>query len=141
VGKIELSLEEYDALRAKTRHLQKLVTDAEAARDAALTADPTGRIPTLTGAIIDAFEVIRFAVGNLDPRTVRDWPHKSLDRFANVLKDLPGASHIPKETALEFIGFAYEARMLEQDRAEHPENYPSQPTQPTSNGDDAKPST
>jgi hypothetical protein len=137
VGKIELSLQEYDALRARARELQRQVNEAEAARDAALTQDPSGRIPILTSAILDAFEVVRFAVGNLDPRTVREWPYKELDRFANVLKDLPGAPPIPKETALEFIGFAYEARLLEEDRAAHPENYPSQPTQVTDEGDNA----
>jgi hypothetical protein len=147
MGQITLSLEEYDALRAKQRHLQGLINKAEAERDTALTQDPTGRIPTLTAALIDAFEVIRFAVGNLDPRTIRDWPHKSLDRFANVLKDLPGASHIARETAIEFRTFAYEAALLERDRAEHPESYPSQATQEarpvpeSSNGNGAKAAT
>lgn len=137
MGKIELSLEEYDALRAKLRTMQKQVNDAEAARDAALTQDPSGLVPSLVNGMLDAFEIIRFAVGNLDPRTVRGWPYKNLDRFANRLKDLPGAPRIPKETALEFVAFAYEARLLEEDRAAHPDSYPTTPTQVVDEGGNA----
>ena len=136
MAEIKMSLDEYDALRAKHRTLQQQINEAEAARDAALTQDPSGRVPKLTTAMLDGFEVIRFAVSNLAPETVRNWPYLHLRRFANVLKDLPGAPAIARETALEFLLFAGEAERLEKDRAEHADQYPSQPTEIASKPDD-----
>lgn len=129
MAEIKLSLEEYDALRARTHELQRQLNAAEAARDAALCADPTGLTQQLTQMILDVLPVAQFTVGNLDPRTVRGWPHAELHRFATTLKDLPGIPTLARETALEFIAFAYEARLIEESRAKRPEEYPAPQTE------------
>jgi hypothetical protein len=131
-----MSLDEYDAIRAKQRTLQRQINEAEAARDAALTHDPSGRVPELTNAILDSFEVVRFAVSNLAPETIRNWPYLHLRRFANVLKDLPGAPPIARETALELLLFAGEAERLERARAANADQYPTRPTEIRSTPDD-----
>jgi len=66
--------------------------------------------------------VVKFAVGNLAPETVRGWPYADLKTFADELVKLPGADTGLKEYALDIQNFIREAREVENLRRERDES-------------------
>jgi hypothetical protein len=68
-------------------------------------------------ALNHTIEIVRFAIANLEPRTVRGWPHESLSAFAALLPDLPGIDRSLAESAGDLTLFARGAREWEEARA------------------------
>src|SRR5690349_6014119 len=63
-----------------------------------------------------ARHIVQFAVGNLDPRTIRNWPHADLSEFSTWLRVAYPDDQIVIELCDEFDRFAMEARELEIER-------------------------
>jgi hypothetical protein len=118
MAEITMSLQEYeeiktqrDEARQEMAELRKKLHDAE-------MRDPSERVPGLVRAVEAALPVVKFAVGNLAPETVRGWPYDDLAAFAEELDKLPGADTRMQEYALEFRNFVREAQSIEADRRE-----------------------
>lgn len=118
MAEITMSLQEYEEIktqRDEARHemseLRKKLHDAE-------MRDPSERVPGLVRAVEAALPIIKFAVGNLAPETIRGWPYDELVAFAEELDRLPGADAAMREYALEFRNFAREAQSVEAGRRE-----------------------
>jgi len=72
-----------------------------------------------TKALIDsALPIIQFAVGHLDPATVRNWPHVNLVAVANLIDRLCPDDANLRSLAIEFRTFSNEAARLDRFRAD-----------------------
>jgi len=105
---VTLPLTELDDIRNTVQTRDAKIAELEAALTAAEISDASGRIDLLVEALSTAMPIIAFAVANLDPTTVRGWPHKELSDFAARLPSLPGATPLQKEVAIELGAFAKE---------------------------------
>ena len=113
---INLPLGEWQEAQNK---LQKAEQDAEELRRNIRTLereDPSGRVTRLFQTLDDALTVARYAVGNLDPSTVRGWPFEALRALGERLQSLPGATAEHTHLGLEFVNFAREAEAVEKGR-------------------------
>jgi hypothetical protein len=118
MAEITMSMQEYkelesqrDTAREEAAELRKKLHNAE-------MTDPGERIPGLVRAIEASLPIVKFAVGNLAPETVRGWPYDELVAFAEELDKLPGADTRTREYALEFRNFVREAQDVERGRRE-----------------------
>lgn len=86
---ISIPLDEFDGLRTQVQKLQEVATAAKAAAEATKLEDPADRVRPMVEAMAAATAIIRFAVSNLDPETIRRWPYKELRVFAKALALTP----------------------------------------------------
>lgn len=56
---------------------------------AAKQADPANRIKALNDFARSAIEIVRFAVANLNPESIRGWPTNALKNVADLMAALP----------------------------------------------------
>lgn len=119
------------ALTAEVGSLQEQLTNAKL--DAG--GDATRQFHA---AFLDAMEIVRFAIGNLDPLTVRGWPYQRLAMIAAALKILPGIGGDQVDTANDLGHFARKCEEWEKARAQgveqaklHGENAARGPIVPT----------
>lgn len=113
-----MSMEEFDELRARLRRAHDENGKLQEKLNAALQADPTGRVPVFVDAIRAALPIVRFGVSNLDPRTVTRWPYEALATFAAALSQMPELGPDIAECAIELRAFAHEAKLFEQERVD-----------------------
>jgi hypothetical protein len=116
VAEIKMSIEEFQEFQRQRDVALERATDLEKRLEKAHLADPEGRIARVLEAFNAALPVVKFATGNLDPRTVRGWPYEQLETLSHVLDELPTADPAYKELALEFRNFIAEGRALEAER-------------------------
>jgi hypothetical protein len=116
-AQITMSVDEYDEQREHLRRAHAENAKLTDKLNAALQADPEGRIPVLVEAILAALPVVRFGVSNLDPRAVTRWPFEALREFADALEKAPGLGDDKLECAIELRAFAHEIELIEHDRA------------------------
>lgn len=114
---ISVPLDEFDALRSRIRDLELSVEKAKAEAEAAKLIDPAGRVAAMASVMADATAVIRFAVSNLDPETIRRWPYQELVRFAKALVDAPGIEG-RDAISMELQNFAKDCESWEKYRIE-----------------------
>lgn len=112
---IELSLAEYDALRARATH-----AELELAKSRDERRLPTSeREADLLASTRHALAVVRFAVSNLDPETIRNWPWRDLEAFADHF-GVTGTPEVHEQEALDtFRIFARECEDLDRLRADN----------------------
>lgn len=118
MAQIMLSREEYDTLMYDRRMAESRVAELEQKLEQVRLEDPSDRVPPLVACIRSALPIVQFALGNLDPTTVRGWPHEAVTAFAETIRSLPGADVTIHEMGLEFLNFARYAARVERDRAE-----------------------
>lgn len=117
---VTITLADLNALKLQIAQANERSAKAEKETAAARLVDPSGRLPELLATIEAALPIVQFAVGNLDPTTVRGWPHKELAAFA---KGLASLSDREKDAiAEEFTTFAKLAGGLEEFRKERDKN-------------------
>lgn len=116
MAEITMSIQEYEELKTQRDTAEARAAAMEAKAAAAELSDPDDIIVKLMDAIDAALPIIKFAAGNLDPRTVRGWPYPELETFAKTLDTLPGADIATKDTALEFRNFILEGQATEAER-------------------------
>jgi hypothetical protein len=117
-AQVTMSLAELDELRGKLMAAREEAGKLQAKLTAALAADPEGRVTVLIDAIRAVLPIIRFAVANIDPRTMTRWPYEDLRNFAKALRGVPAFGADIEECAIEFEAFSREAELIELDRAE-----------------------
>jgi hypothetical protein len=117
-SKVEISLSALDELREGVRTSKEQIAQLQKALRTAQLEDKSGRIPELMRALHAAIEVVQFAVGNLDPTTVRGWPYEALRTLADVLEQTPGLQEDANMRSLagELRHFAGVAASLEEFR-------------------------
>lgn len=116
MAEIKMSLEEYQEF---IRQRDTALADAETAKQKLVEAqlhDPDGMVQQLLDAVNAALPVVKFATGNLDPRTVRGWPYASLEAISKALDVMPTTDPAYKELAAEFRSFVHEGQALEAER-------------------------
>ena len=118
-GQITIPIEKYTAMQERGNKLERELKDALAACQKAETTDPQNRIDHLRCTLQHALVVVDFAVANLDPETVRGWPHKDLEELSADMKNLPGASTLEKQVSVAFHEFARFAAQIEMRRAQN----------------------
>ena len=106
---LTITLEDLDAMRSRIAAADEHIHRLEAELVAASTRDASGLVPQLLDVIATVIPIVQFAVGNLDPATVRGWPHQLLDSFGEKLLTMPGTTDALKEFALELRVFARQA--------------------------------
>lgn len=116
MAEITMSLPEYQELTSQRDDARREAAELRDQLRKAEMRDPEGRIPNLVLGMEAALSVIKFAVGNLAPETVRGWPYPDLLTFVDALEKLPGVGTETKEYALEFRNFVREARQIERER-------------------------
>lgn len=111
---ISLELSEYhDLMNAKSAAENKT---ADLERQLQITQTSDVLVGHLCEALKAAREVVRFAVANLPPETVRGWPADQLKKFADLLETAPGATQDYRDMAMDLRLFSREADTLEQMR-------------------------
>jgi hypothetical protein len=116
MAQITMSLPEYQELTTQRDEARQHLADLKAKVANEQLSDPEGIIESLVSALHASLPIVKFAAGNLDPRTVRGWPYDALEHYAQVLDELPGADTVLRETALEFRNFIFEGRTVESER-------------------------
>lgn len=115
---VNIPLSELDQLRDSLRVLQNRVVELEKQVVEAKMSDPAGTIRLLQEIVDHALPVVQFAIANLEPSTVRGWPHESLREFAKKLVEMPNATTHTQELSREFEHFAKLAAGYEEFRRE-----------------------
>jgi hypothetical protein len=117
-AKVEISLSNLDDLRNDIRKAQARVADLEKQLVDAQLQDASGLVPKLVEALKSANTVVQFAVGNLDPTTVRGWPYEALRTIADTITAIPGLRDDADMRSLveEYRNFAGVAAGLEEFR-------------------------
>lgn len=112
---VNVSLASYQALLDE---LEKLRTELLAQRQQ--PSAPTDTDAAHARAALErALAIVQFAVGNLDPRTVRGWPVEDVTALANLIEAaLPNYPHadVLAITLREFAGEAADVDRFRRDR-------------------------
>jgi hypothetical protein len=118
-AKVEISLADLDNLRNARAAAENKARELAEALDAArvLNAGAGGDGALLVQALTCALEVVRFAIGNLDPLTVRGWPCAHLLALAELLPKVPGVPPHVVELWCDWRIFARRAAEWEDARA------------------------
>lgn len=125
-AKVEISLTDLDTLRkdrerweaeylALRKQFDELRTAVALAKPGDLPSLVDG--PNMAAALNHALTVITFAIGNLDPLTVRGWPAADLLALAELLPKLPGLDPLLVELWCDWRIFARRAAEWEAARA------------------------
>lgn len=115
---VTIEYQDLQKLQDRANRLERELADAQKTlEEARLGSDDDDR-RDLSSALKDATTIVTFAVGNLDPLSVRGWPYKELRRLAGKLESLPGVDPFLRESATDLKIFADEAAEWEKARAE-----------------------
>lgn len=79
--------------------------------------DPANRIAPLNQLTRATFEIVRFAVANLNPENTRGWPTKALNSVADLMATLPDYQTDDGDFATELRSFARDCEDYALDRA------------------------
>ncbi|MGH7178286.1 MAG: hypothetical protein ACREJC_12975 [Tepidisphaeraceae bacterium] len=110
---LTLTLADYESLKAqRTKAEDDLAVVTKQLAEARLE-DPSGKLAPLNQFARDCLTIVRFAVANLPPETIRGWPYEELKRICQTLHVLPDFSTNDRDMALDVLGFAREAEDLE----------------------------
>jgi len=115
---VTLTLGQLQELQTKIVALEKEIADARRTIDSGRLGDPESSARALSTTLTDSLAVVRFAVANLDPLTVRGWPYDELRRVGAAIATLPGVSDFVRELSNTLVEFANRAEGWEQARAE-----------------------
>jgi hypothetical protein len=113
---ITLDLVEWETHATKLKNLENEIARlrSEPPKELAILSPDTANFSDIIRAGLD---IARFAVSNLDPEFVRNWPWRSLEAFATGLEHTPGLTVTELEVPLIFRRFAQECAQLERERA------------------------
>lgn len=114
---VNIPLADWTQTRQQIEELKKQLSDAEREIEQARLGDTRSEARRLAVGLDLAIHIVRFAIGHLDPLTVRGWPHQQLYDLANMLADLPGIDPMSAELAGDLKLFARQAREWEEARA------------------------
>lgn len=113
---VTLRLEDVDNMRKQIAALEAELSDAQKHVEAARMGEPGSDVNLLVLAVQSALPVVQFAVGHLDPLTVRGWPYEQLHAFAKLLPALPGIDPAVAECWADLARFADHAKSWERTR-------------------------
>jgi hypothetical protein len=119
-AQVTISLDELDELRGRLRKAHEDNAALSADMRAAEIASAGDRADGLLATIRQGLVVVRFAVANLDPETIRGWPWEALHGFAGSLSALPGATDLDRELAIELRAFSRACERREIERTGRP---------------------
>ena len=111
---ITMSMHDYRALERAHEILQERINALE--KNGVRTTEPAAAA-TWGQALRAALPVVQFAVGNLNPESVRDWPADSLRLLAAKMFELFPDDADRQSMAITFREFAKEAAKLERFRS------------------------
>jgi hypothetical protein len=95
--------------------LQRYASELECATEADGASAPTAPPSAWQEAAMMALPVVQFAIGNLDPQTVRGWPWQALQRLGEKMAELlPDQSEI----GIALTSFARECADTDRFRAQ-----------------------
>jgi len=114
---VNIPLSDWTQTRQKIEKLEKQLSDAYHLVEQVRLGDRSSDTRRLACGLDLAIHIVRFAIGHLDPLTVRGWPHRQLYDLANMLADLPGIDPMSAELAGDLKLFARQAREWEEARA------------------------
>lgn len=86
---ITISLAQVDELRAQVRGAYARVHELEIELANAKRADPSGRIHDLEVLACSMMPIVRFAIANLPPSEIANWPADAIRDMAYYLGALP----------------------------------------------------
>lgn len=115
-AKLEMSLADFQQLQTRMQDLErKNVELQKLADDVRLEAGGSE-----AGAFKDAFslamQIVRFAIANLDPLTVRGWPYETIREICLHLEARPAIDASARETVTDLRVFATECEKWERAR-------------------------
>jgi len=120
-------MEEYQALQKARAEAEtesaKLRSDLVQAK----LGDPSSLVRAVNIVARDAIAIVRFAMANCPPETIRNWPFESLRSIANRIATLPDYTSDDAELAREMRTMAKEAERYAQKRAVEGEPYVAPP--------------
>lgn len=79
--------------------------------------DPANRVAPLNELVRAAFEIVRFAVANLNPESTRGWPTKALNDVADRIPTLVDYTSDDGDLATELRSFARDCEAYALQRA------------------------
>lgn len=114
---VNLTLDDYNSLLEARRNAENEAADLrKQLREAKLATGGDDRVRVLTQSVRNALEVVRFAVANMPPETVRGWPWTKLVAVSHDIEVLPDADSDDVSFAIELRKFAVECEKIERQR-------------------------
>lgn len=110
---VTLKLSEVNKLQSDLGDANLRIAEMAKEVEEARLGDHAGVTRQYQKAFSDAMQVVRFAVGNLEPLTVRGWPYKNLFAIVEHLRALPGLDFDYEETSGDLKLFAEECKRWE----------------------------
>lgn len=112
-AKVEITYGELQGLQDKVRDLEKENSKLKLETSEAKLGPDGNLARQYREAFAEAMTIVRFAVSNMHPLTVRGWPYKSLEHVCKANGSLPGIDQDSAETANDMKIFARECREWE----------------------------
>jgi hypothetical protein len=94
---ITIGIEDYQKMKNRIDTLECKLGAEKVAHEESRLGEPGSETRALSIALNDAIDIVRFAVANLHPMTVRGWPYKTLQALSEILPTLPGIDQSVKE--------------------------------------------
>lgn len=116
-AKVEISLNDFQALQNKITSLEAELTDANKAIDDAKLGEHGSEARAYRDAFLAALKIAQFGIGNLDPLTVRGWPYDALYELADHMRARPGLDGFQREIVGDLRIFADNCKRWEDARA------------------------
>jgi hypothetical protein len=117
-GSITLTIDDYNGLQnAKSTAENEAASLKRQLIETRLNADPAGTIRALTASQRRMLHIIRFAVGNLPPESVRGWPTDVLTQVSADILQLADATTDDAAFAAELLVFVEDCKKVDRFRA------------------------
>ena len=117
-AKVTLTLGEVNKLQSDVRDANVRISELKSEVVEAKLGNHDGITRQYQEAFLDAMPIVRFAIGNLHPMTVRGWPFEKLLSITHHLRTLPGIDDDQEETSGDMKIFAQECERWEKARDE-----------------------
>ena len=114
---VNLTLEDYTGLQEAKRQAENEAADLrKQLTEARLDIGNDGSTRALVAGTRKALDIVRFAVANLPPETVHNWPVATLVEVSHHIEKLPDATSDDVSFAIELRKFATECDLIARQR-------------------------
>lgn len=116
MGTTTMDLSEYNAMLSKQREADEEIAKLRQQISALKARPPSETGHALAMLIAVLKPVADFAVANLDPEFIRDWPWEALERASQLVAEVGGEGVRDEERAQVWANHVYRIKKYEEER-------------------------